>query len=333
MRTKNHPSSSYAHGPRAGRKFSLVEEGTRSDWRTHQGSSAMSQSTSYSSLTNLGGRPPHVITANDPTNVRRKSVSHLNNNQASPPTGRKSSLPTLPQQACSISMARWLSMDQVKPRSADHSHEYSHQTSMSSGCSQETVIEMDTKFSSVDNVYYSDASNLGTRSPSSPNVATDRDVHMSLDFSSVPRLSDWPSSPCLPTIREDEQTYGPGTPSKSSPGRSVSHDCLPKKASAVQQNHHETGICSQGNSDSFHAFESIYDQANDQLNVEGSVILNMNPHQNLTSDNQYYSGTKATNVSTTSAAMGTMTPLKDTNPRSIPQSSVVIAIPDYEHQF
>ncbi|KAG8177906.1 hypothetical protein JTE90_020186 [Oedothorax gibbosus] len=307
VRAKKHSalSASAAHlgGIGTRRKYSLVETG--SVWRKSEATS-ISHSNSYSSLANLAGRPSHSMAENNC--FRRTSVSQISSrNPFLPnpdlPTARKSSLPTLPQQQSSrlMSMAQWMSMEQVKDNNKDH--EYSHQASMSSGCSQETVIEMDTKFSSVDNVnrYNSDASTLGTRSPSSPNVASDRDAHMSLDFSGAPHLSDWPSSPCLPTIREDDQCAN--TPSMSSPGRSVSHDCLPQ-AATLQQNHHSTDVHSPGNSDSFPAFGRLFDQENYQ---DASVVLNMNPPlqtPNPTSENPFYSGTKATNVSKTSASDG-----------------------------
>lgn len=333
---KQSSSAAFLGGTATRRKFSLVEEGSL--WRTKTPeATSISESNSYSSLANIGGRPPHSIVENTSGNCyRRKSVSHISTNpflQEPPPTGRKSSLPTLPQQQFGqhglINMARWMSMDQVKDK---RNHEYSQQNSMSSTCSQETVIEMDTKFSSVDNVnHYSDASMMGVRSPSSPNVATDRDLHMSLDFSSANRLSDWPSSPCLPTIREDDQNGGANTPSKSSPGRSVSHDCLPsRKAATVQQNHYDTDIGSQDFPDFYNAFDSFDDQENDQSDDDDLKLIPQT--QNLTSDNTYYPGPKTTNVSTASA-LGAVASLKDTNPRSISQSSVAITIPDYEHQF
>ncbi|GIY78879.1 cyclic nucleotide-gated cation channel alpha-3 [Caerostris darwini] len=335
VRTKN--SASESGDTRSGRKYSLIEESsTRSIGAMHQWAavgvpSNVPQSTSYTSLMNPENRQDMLISETrdnfDPMNISQKNFGVLS--IQAPPRGRKSSLPILPAPS-TVCKARWLSMEDVK----NNKQEYNHQSSISSSCSQETVVEMEIKPSFVESIHSQDKLKLSTRSPSSPNVAADRDSNMSLDFSATSRLSDWPSSPCLPTIREDDQISCPlNTPLKSSPGRSVSHDCLPKRVSLpTGKQNYRTVSCPQGNPDSFHSFETVRDTTSQEVVKRDSVVLNLDlrshHYQEVAQENQYYSNIRATNNSSRPALSSTA-PLKD-NRRSISQNSVVIAIPECE---
>ncbi|GBN93347.1 hypothetical protein AVEN_38432-1 [Araneus ventricosus] len=329
VRTKNQTSD--IGDPRSGRKYSLIEEGSSrtigavSQWGEAGISPGVPHSTSYTSLINLENRQGTLIAEKSD---KADSLAFPHKNVALftqvPPKGRKSSLPII-STASTICKARCMSMEDVKNNKI---RECNHQSSISSSCSQETVVEMETKSSTAEDVHNYDKIKLSTRSPSSPNVATDKESHMSLDFS---RLSDWPSSPCLPTIREDDQTSGSAnTPLKSSPGRSVSHDCLPKKGSLpIGKQSYKTTSRPPCNPDSFHSLETICNTSG-QAVMRDSVVLNLDPrshhYQEMTPDNQYYSNIRAANISSRPTLSSGM-PLKD-NSRSISQSSVVIAIPE-----
>ncbi|GIY92093.1 uncharacterized protein CEXT_70321 [Caerostris extrusa] len=283
VRTKN--SASESGDTRSGRKYSLIEESsTRSIGAMHQWAavgvpSNVPQSTSYTSLMNPENRQDMLISETrgkvDPMNISQKNFGVLS--IQAPPRGRKSSLPILPSPS-TVCKARWLSMEDVK----NNKQEYNHQSSISSSCSQETVVEMEIKPSFVE---------------------------------TTSRLSDWPSSPCLPTIREDDQISCPlNTPLKSSPGRSVSHDLLTKRVSLpTGKQNYRTVSCPQGNPDSFHSLETVRDTTSQEVVKRDSVVLNLDlrshHYQEVAQENQYYSNIRATNNSSRPALSSTA-PLK-----------------------
>ncbi|GFQ68446.1 cyclic nucleotide-gated cation channel alpha-3 [Trichonephila clavata] len=321
---------------RTGRKYSLVEEGSSTSigairkWVTTSVSSSVTQSTSYTSLTNLEDHEDSIA-----SKMRYNIESSPQGNFGSQgnhglPSRRKSSLPILPMPS-SASTTRWLSMEDVKN---NDNHEYNHQNSISSSCSQETVVEMDIKSSSAEDVHCHEKVKLSTRSPSSPNVATDRELNASLDFSAASHLSDWPSSPCLPTIREDEQCSGPiSTHLKSSSGRSISNDSLPKRASLpIGKQGCRTISSYQGNPEPFHSLETVHDTTDQELENKDTILnlgLQNHYYQEATLDNQYRSNVREVNNSTSRPNLSSTSPLKD-NTRSISQNNVVITIPECE---
>ncbi|PRD34611.1 UNVERIFIED_CONTAM: hypothetical protein NCL1_14072 [Trichonephila clavipes] len=322
---------------RSGRKYSLVEGssstsiGAMCKWVTTAVSSSVTQSTSYTSLTNLEDHQNSIASKmryNIESTPQENFGSQGNHD---PPSRRKSSLPILPMPS-SACTARWLSMENFKN---NENHEYNHQTSVSSSCSQETVVEMDIKSSSAENVHCHEKVKLSTRSPSSPNVATDREPNVPLDFSAASHLSDWPSSPCLPTIREDEQCSGPTSIHlKSSSGRSISNDCLPKRATLpTGKQGCRTISCYQGNPEPFHSLETVHDTTDQELENKDNMILNVglqnHYYQEATLDNQYRSNVREVNNSTSRPNLSSTSPLKD-NTRSISQNNVVITIPECE---
>ncbi|KAF8794801.1 Cyclic nucleotide-gated cation channel like protein [Argiope bruennichi] len=329
VQTKNQTSE--LGDPRSGRKYSLIEEsssktiGAVREWAAAGMSSNVPHSSSYTSLINPENRQGTIMTEkNDKTDYVAPPEKNVGLFHQIPPKTRKGSLPTIPT-ASTICKARCVSMEDVKTHKSRECH---HEASVSSSCSQETVVEMEIKSSTSEDIHNYDKIKLGTRSPSSPNVATDKESHVALDFS---RLSDWPSSPCLPTIREDDQTSGTAnTPLKTSPGRSVSHDCLPKKGSLpIGKHSYRATSRPQGNPDSFHSLETICDTSGQTMQRD-CVVLNLDSrshhYQEVTPDNQYYSHVRAANVPSRPPLSSGM-PLKD-NSRSISQGSVVIAIPE-----
>ncbi|GFU12450.1 cyclic nucleotide-gated cation channel alpha-3 [Nephila pilipes] len=335
VRTRNEMSGMSDN--RSGRKYSLVEGssstsiGAMCNWVTTESSSSVTQSTSYTSLTNLDDHKSSVA-----SKMRYNTDSTLQSNFESqsnhgPPRGRKNSLPILPMPSSACN-AHWLSMEDVKD---NENHEYNHQTSVSSSCSQETVVEMDVKSSSAENVHCHEKVKLSTRSPSSPNVAADRESHMPLDFSAASNLSDWPSSPCLPTIREDEQCSGTtSTHLKSSSARSISHDCLPKRASLpVGKQGCRTISSHSGNPEPFHSLETVHDTTDQELENRDNVILNLDLqndyYQETTLDNQYRPNIREASNLTSRPTLSSTSPLKD-NAKSISQNNVVITIPKCE---
>ncbi|CAL1278582.1 unnamed protein product [Larinioides sclopetarius] len=329
IRTKNQTSD--IGDRRSGRKYSLIEEsssrtiGAVSQWAEAGISPSLPHSTSYTSLINLENRQGTLITEKsdktDSVTFSQKNVALITQ---FPPKVRKGSLPII-SAASTICKTRCMSLEDVKN---NETRECNHQTSISSSCSQETVVEMETKSPAVVDAHNYDKLKLSTRSPSSPNVSTDKEPHMSIDFS---RLSDWPSSPCLPTIREDDQMSGSAnTPLKSSPGRSVSHDCLPKKGSLpIGKQSYKTTSRPPCNPDSFHSLETICN-ASGQAGKRDSVVLSLDPrshhYQEMAPDNQYYSNIRAANISSRQT-LGSGMPVKD-NSRSISQSNVVVSIPE-----
>ncbi|XP_035221842.1 uncharacterized protein LOC118194750, partial [Stegodyphus dumicola] len=319
---------------RTGRKYSLIEEGSLRQWAASGSSSGMAQSTSFTSLMGPDSRHGSSTTASGrtvPKSARRKSCGQ--HKRQEPPSGRKNSLPILPH-CSSIGMSRWLSMDDAKSEGC-RSHDSSLHTSMSSEYSQETVIGVDSRFSSVDDVRPSEGATLGTRSPSSPNVVTDREPQTSFAFSAASALPEWPSSPCLPTIREDEQSIGAVVvPSASSPCRSLSHDCLPQMSlSTLVGQYHRSGASLKRQTESFHEPRTFSAMPYQRASASDSKVSDLRSRTqsgtNVSLDSKLFSNGKPTTSS--SGSRTTLSSLELVrNNQSLSQSSVVIAIPEYE---
>lgn len=291
------------------RKYSLVEEGTLRQWAA----SSMVQSSSHTSLVEAKGS--HRTAGKGP---RRRSYGQQKH--VEPPSARKNSMPILPH-CSSIGMSRWLSMDDAKSEGC-RSQDSSLHTTLSSAYSQETVIGVESRFSSVDDLRGERTTGLGMRSPSSPNVVTDRDCTTAFEYSTASGslLPEWPSSPCLPTISEDEQSSQAAVPASSTTGRSASLSTLPS--------------CSQPSESSSYSAQSLQNVrtfAGSSCRRRASADFGSRDQarSSSTPDNLCLgNNVRASNTVIPSRGISNNNVI-DTPPLS-PQSSVVISIPEYE---
>lgn len=298
--------SNYRHHRR---KYSLVEEGTLHQWA----GSSMVQSSSHTSLTEAKGSQRTMTKS-----PRRKSYGQPKHFE--PPSTRKNSMPILPH-CSSIGMSRWLSMDDAKSEGC-RSQDSSLHTTLSSAYSQETVIGVESRFASIDDVRRESATGLGMRSPSSPNVVTDRDCTTSFEYATTSgsNLPEWPSSPCLPTISEDEQSHSTFAPSSTSTGRSASLSTLPlgNKPSESSHNAHSLQNVKTFTGTTCRRRSSVDSGSRDQARSSSTP-------DNLCLVNNI----RASNTTTIFSRGTTNNNIIDSPPQS-PEPSVVILIPEHE---
>lgn len=301
-------------GPESGRrhhrrKYSLVEEGTLHDWT----GSSLVQSSSHTSLMEARGGQRTILSKSP----RRRSYGQQK--QFEPPTARKNSMPILPH-CSSIGMSRWLSMDDAKSEGC-RSQDSSLHTTLSSGYSQETVIGVESRFSSVDDVRRDRSTGLGMRSPSSPNVVTDRDCSTAFEYATTAglHLPEWPSSPCLPTISEDEQSHTIVSLPTTSTGRSASLSTLP-----LGNHHNESSHNAQ-------SFQNVRTLTGTSFRRRASADFGSRDQARSSSipDNLCLVNNVRASIITTSSRGTSNNNIVD-SPLLSPESSVVISIPEYE---
>lgn len=208
-------------------------------------------------------------------------------------------------------------MDDAKSEGC-RSQDSSLQTTMSSAYSQETVIGVESRFSSVDDVRRERTTGLGIRSPSSPNFVTDRDCTTSFEYATASgsHLPEWPSSPCLPTISEDEQCYVVTSTPASSTGRSASLSTLLPIGSPP--------------SESSYSAQSLQNVRTTCRRRASADFGSRDQARSTSTPDNLCLGNNVRVSSTSIASRGTSNNnIRDTSQLS-PQSNVVISIPDYE---
>lgn len=299
------PESSHSSNRHHRRKYSLVEEGSLRQWAA----SSIVQSSSHMSLMEAKGG--HKTLMKSP---RRRSYGHQRFTE--PPSARKNSLPILPQ-CSSIGMSRWLSMDDAKSEGC-RSQDSSLHTTLSSAYSQETVIGVESRFSSVDDVRREKTTGLGIRSPSSPNFVTDRDCTTSFDYGS--HLLEWPSSPCLPTISEDEQSHVISIAPNTSTGRSASLSTLTSgNQPSVPSNRAQSQEITRTSAGSSYRRRASADFSSRDRARSSS-----------TPDNLCLANIRFSNIANADRGVSNNNNNNDDEQPVSPQPSVAISIPDYE---